>query len=191
MTWDFDGLQAEQPLAEIYNDIRETETQAVGGRWRALTRAHGQKVALKESDLHATMVSHISDTLVIIMVAAGCTKSYEEAYREFTQKFGERISNIVKMATRLNKAMGEEVTSADLWPTHAPTGEKFDETIMEDFEGQEGDQAGNAVLCSTALGLQRSEKVTQGDTVEFKTATLLKPKVALESVAEGLEREDV
>lgn len=24
MTWDFDGLQAEQPLAEIYNDIRET-----------------------------------------------------------------------------------------------------------------------------------------------------------------------
>lgn len=24
MTWDFDGLQAEQPLAEIYNDVRET-----------------------------------------------------------------------------------------------------------------------------------------------------------------------
>lgn len=26
MTWDFDGLQAEQPLAEIYSDIRETGT---------------------------------------------------------------------------------------------------------------------------------------------------------------------
>ena len=26
MTWDFDGLQAEQPLAEIYNDIRESGT---------------------------------------------------------------------------------------------------------------------------------------------------------------------
>ncbi|KAI9573201.1 hypothetical protein HD554DRAFT_2167482 [Boletus coccyginus] len=126
MTWDFDGLQAEQPLAEIYNDIRETEPQAVGGRWRALTRAHAQKVALQEADLHATMVAHISDTLVLIIVTAGCTKSYEEAYRTFTQKFGERISNIVKMASRLNKAMGEEVTSADLWPTNAASGDKFD-----------------------------------------------------------------
>ncbi|KAF9222353.1 hypothetical protein BS17DRAFT_783588 [Gyrodon lividus] len=190
MTWDYDGLQAEQPLAEIYNDIRETETQAVGGRWRALTRAHAQKMAMQEADLHATMVSHISDTLVVILVAAGCTKNYEEAYRHFTQKFGERISNIVKMASRLNKAMGEEVTSADLWPTHATTGEKFDGVTLEDFEGQDGNQDGKTVLCTTALGLQRSEKVAQGDTVEFKTATLLKPKVALDSVAEGLEREE-
>ncbi|KAH7883406.1 hypothetical protein F5I97DRAFT_1815960 [Phlebopus sp. FC_14] len=189
MTWDFDGLQAEQPLSEIYGDIRETETQAVGGRWRALTRAHAQKVALLEGDLHSTMVAHISDTLVIIMVAAGCTKTYEEAYREFAQKFGERISNIVKMAIRLNKAMGEEVTSADLWPTHAPAGEQFDGSNMEDFEGQEA-QNRNAVLCTTALGLQRSERVTVGENFEFKTTILLKPKVALESVAEGLERED-
>ncbi|KAF8557818.1 hypothetical protein OG21DRAFT_1504782 [Imleria badia] len=65
------------------------------------------------------MVAHISDTLVIILVAAGCTKSHEETYRIFTQKFGERISNIVKMSSRLNKAMGEEVASADLWPTNA------------------------------------------------------------------------
>jgi len=190
MTWDYDGLQAEQPLAEIYNDIRETETQAVGGRWRALTRAHAQKVAMQESDLHSTMVAHISDTLVVILVAAGCTKNYEEAYRHFTQKFGERISNIVKMASRLNKAMGEEVTSADLWPTHATTSEKFAGATMEDFEGQDENEDGKTVLCTTALGLQRSEKVTQGDTFEYKTATLLKPKVALDSVAEGLEREE-
>ncbi|KAF8840355.1 hypothetical protein BDN67DRAFT_903694 [Paxillus ammoniavirescens] len=190
MTWDYDGLQAEQPLAEIYNDIRETETQAVSGRWRALTRAHAQKVAMQESDLHSTMVAHISDTLVVILVAAGCTKNYEEAYRHFTQKFGERISNIVKMASRLNKAMGEEVTSADLWPSHATTGERFAGATMEDFEGQDENEDGKTVLCTTALGLQRSEKVTQGDTVEFKTATLLKPKVALDSVAEGLEREE-
>ena len=206
MTWDFDGLQAEQPLAEIYNDIRETgesflfesvtytddfsESQAVGGRWRALTRAHAQKVALQEADLHATMVAHISDTLVIILVAAGCTKSYEETYRLFTQKFGERISNIVKMASRLNKAMGEEVTSADLWPTNATSGDKYDSANLDDFETNGEDAEGKTVLCTTALGLQRSEKVVQGNVVEFKTTTLLKPKVAVESVADGLDRED-
>ncbi|KIK93918.1 hypothetical protein PAXRUDRAFT_33808 [Paxillus rubicundulus Ve08.2h10] len=190
MTWDYDGLQAEQPLAEIYNDIRETETQAVGGRWRALTRAHAQKVAMQETDLHSTMVAHISDTLVVILVAAGCTKNYEETYRHFTQKFGERISNIVKMSSRLNKAMGEDVTSADLWPTHATAGEKFAGATMQNFEGQDENEDGKTVLCTTALGLQRSEKSTQGDTAEFKTATLLKPKVALDSVAEGLEREE-
>lgn len=167
-----------------------TETQAVGGRWRALTRAHAQKVALQEGDLHATMVAHISDTLVIIVVAAGCTKSYEEAYRTFTQKFGERISNIVKMASRLNKAMGEEVTSADLWPINATSGEKFDSATMEDFESHGEDLDEKAILCTTALGLQRSEKVVRGDAVEFKVTTLLKPKVALESLADALERDE-
>ncbi|KAG9312277.1 hypothetical protein JVU11DRAFT_7582 [Chiua virens] len=190
MTWDFDGLQAEQPLAEIYNDIRETETQAVGGRWRALTRAHAQKVALQEADLHSTMVSHISDTLVIILVAAGCTKSYEDTYRTFTQKFGERVSNIVKMATRLNKAMGEEVTSADLWPINAASGDKFDKMLMDNFESSGHDSGENVVLCTTALGLQRSEKVVQGDVTDYKNTTLLKPKVALESVADMLDRDE-
>lgn len=190
MTWDFDGLQAEQQLSEIYNDIRSTETQAISGRWRALTRAHAQKVALQHDDLHSTMVTHISDTLVVIMVAAGCTKNYDDAYREFTQKFGERVSNIVKMAVRLNKIIGEEVTSADLWPTHGAAGEKFDGDSMEDFEGQ-SDQAGKPVLCTTALGLARSEKLAATDTAEFKYAVLKKPKVALESVADGLEREEV
>ncbi|KAG1747313.1 hypothetical protein EDB19DRAFT_1905479 [Suillus lakei] len=113
---------AEQPLAEIYNDVQETESQAVSGQWRALTRSHAQKVALQEADVHSTMVAHISETLVIVMIAAGCTKNYEHAYREFTMKFGERVSNIVRMAARLNRAMGEEVTSADLWPTHAAAG---------------------------------------------------------------------
>lgn len=188
MTWDFDGLQAEQPLAEIYGDVRETESQAVSGRWRALTRSHAQKVALLEADVHSTMVAHISDTLVIVMIAAGCTKNYDDAYREFTMKFGERVSNIVRMAARLNKAMGEEVTSADLWPTHAVAGERFDTESMKDFDEGSGAQSG-VVLCTTALGLQRSEKIGNGEGAESRTFTLAKPKVALEAIADGMERE--
>lgn len=137
------------------------------------------------------MVAHISDTLVIILVASGCTKNYEEAYRAFTQKFGERISNVVKMASRLNKAMGEEVTSADLWPINAPLGDTFSKTTLDNFETTTEDLEGKTILCTTALGLQRSEKVVQGDVVDFKTATLLKPKVALEFIADLLERDQV
>ncbi|KAI6046242.1 hypothetical protein EDC04DRAFT_2558036 [Pisolithus marmoratus] len=190
MTWDFDGLQAEQQLSEIYNDIRSTETQAISGRWRALTRRHAQKLVLQQDDLHSTLVTRISDTLITIMVAAGCTKSYEDVYREFTQKFGERVSNIVKMAVRLNKVIGEEVTSADLWPTHGTTGEKFNSETMEDLEDQ-SDQTEKPVLCTTALGLSRSEKVVLGDTTDFKFTVLKKTKVVLEPVADGLEREEV
>jgi hypothetical protein len=166
-----------------------TESQAVSGRWRALTRSHAQKLALQEADVHSTMVAHISDTLVIVMIAAGCTKNYEETYREFTMKFGERVSNIVRMAARLNRAMGEEVTSADLWPTHAAAGEKFETESMKDFDEGSGAQSG-VVLCTTALGLQRSEKVGNGEGAEYKTMTLAKPRVALEAIADGMEREE-
>jgi len=136
------------------------------------------------------MVAHISDTLVIVLVAAGCTKNYEGAYREFTMKFGERVSNIVRMAVRLNRAMGEEVTSADLWPTHAAAGEKFDTESMKDFDEGSGAQSG-VVLCTTALGLQRSEKVGNGESAEYKAMTLAKPRVALEAIADGMEREEI
>lgn len=165
-----------------------TESQAVSGRWRALTRSHAQKVALQETDVHSTMVAHISDTLVVVMIAAGCTKNYEDVYRDFTMKFGERVSNIVRMATRLNRAMGEEVTSADLWPTHAAAGERFDTESMKDFDEGSGAQSG-VVLCTTALGLQRSEKVGNGEGAENRMFTLAKPKVALEAIADGMERE--
>ncbi|KAH7929512.1 hypothetical protein BV22DRAFT_1029352 [Leucogyrophana mollusca] len=137
------------------------------------------------------MVAHVSDTLVVVMVSAGCTKNYEESYRNFTMKFGERVSNVVKMATRLNKAMGQEVTSADLWLTHAGAGEPFDATSMDDLDGPDGadKQQAGIVLCTTGLGLQRSEKVTKDDVVDFRNTPLLKPRVALESVAEGMERD--
>ncbi|KAG1869952.1 hypothetical protein F4604DRAFT_1583884 [Suillus subluteus] len=182
MTWDFDGLEAEQPLTEIYTEVRETESQEVSGRWRALTRSHAQRVA---PDVHSTMVAHINETLVNVMISAGCTKDFKDAYREFTIKFGERVSNIVRMAVRLNRAMGEEVTSADLWPIHAAAGERFDTESMKDFDEWSGAQSG-VVLCTTALGLQMSEKVGHEEDAVYKTLILVKPKVALEAIAEGM-----
>ncbi|KAF9234836.1 hypothetical protein BU15DRAFT_65387 [Melanogaster broomeanus] len=211
MTCDRDDLQAEKPLAEIYGDIRDTgEIQPQpnfesytdiaayrnrGSWWSTacIDTCHAQKMAMQETDLHATMVSHISNTLVNIIVAAGCTKNYEDAYRDFTQEFGKEVSNIVRMASRLKKAMGEEMTSADLWPLHAATGEKLDGATMENFDEQYGyyrNLDGETVLCTIALGLQRFEKVARGDTFEYKNTTLLKAKVALECLGDELEREE-
>ena len=48
---------------------------------------------------------------------------------------GEQVPHIVKIAIRLNKVMGEEVLSADLWPTVATVGKEFDSATMEDFAG--------------------------------------------------------
>lgn len=141
----------------------------------------------QQHELHSAMVKHICDILVATIVAGGCTKSYDGAYHQFKQSFGDQVANIVKMAVQLNKVVGEEVVSADLSPIEVTTGKEFDGATMEDFAGQGDHRAGELVLCTTALGLYRSEKVTVGDSIGLKNSLLKKPTVALESMADGLE----
>ncbi|EIW80578.1 hypothetical protein CONPUDRAFT_57412 [Coniophora puteana RWD-64-598 SS2] len=193
-TWDYDVLQAEQPLMEVYQNIRETENQAVAGRWRALTRAHAQKIAFREDAQHSTLlVTNLSEALVLVLVAAGCAGTYDETYKRIASAFGARISALVDMATRLNRAMGEEVTSADLWPAYIEFGTPFNGDDMRDMYAEDGDDAnaqeseGHVVLCTTELGLIRSEKAQVEGRPEFSTTHLVKAKVALESVVDGME----
>lgn len=144
----------------------------------------------QQHELQSTLVTRISDILVATIVAAGCTKSYDDAYHQFKQNFGDQVANIVKMAVQLNKVVGEEVVSADLQSCCAITGKGFGSATMEDFAGQNSQQAaGKLVLCTTSLGLYRSEKVTVGNRVELKDTILKKTTVALESMADGLERD--
>ncbi|EIW80591.1 hypothetical protein CONPUDRAFT_125407 [Coniophora puteana RWD-64-598 SS2] len=193
-TWDYDVLQAEQPLMEVYQNIRETENQAVAGRWRALTRAHAQKIAFREDAQHSTLlVTNLSEALVLVLVAAGCVCTYDETSKRIASAFGARISALVDMATRLNRAMGEEVTSADLWPAYIEFGTPFNGDDMRDMYAEDGDDAnaqeseGHVVLCTTELGLIRSEKAQVEGRPEFSTTHLVKAKVALESVVDGME----
>ena len=144
----------------------------------------------KMQELHSRLTDRLSITLVTIIIAAGCAKNHADAHRQFMQSVGEQVFNVVKMAVRLNKVMGEEVVSADLVPVSATAGNKFDSSTMEDFAGQVDQQAGKLVLCTTALGVYRSDKAMVGDSFELKTIVLKRPKVALESVADGLRRDD-
>ncbi|EIW80592.1 hypothetical protein CONPUDRAFT_166080 [Coniophora puteana RWD-64-598 SS2] len=185
-TWDYDVLQAEQPLMEVYQNIRETECQMVAGRWRALTRTHAQKVAFRE-DAHQTalLITNLTEALVLVLVAAGCVCTYDETSKRIASAFGARISALVDMATRLNRAMGAEVTSADLWPAYIDFGKVFNGDDMRGMHTEDGGaQKGQVVLCTTELGLIQSVK-TQED--EFETTILVKPKVALENVTNAVK----
>ena len=141
----------------------------------------------KRDELHSWITNMLSNTLVSIIITAGCAKNYADAHHQFMQSFGEQVFNVVKIAVRLNKVMGEDVVSTDLVPFSATAGNKFDSGTMEDFAGQAYQQAGKFVLCTTALGVYRSDKIMVGDSFELKTIILKRPKVALESVADGLK----
>jgi len=164
----------------------------VAGRWRALTRTHAQKIAFREDAQHSTLVTNLSEALVLVLVAAGCAGTYDEIYKRIASAFGTRISALVDMATRLNRGMGEEVTSADLWPAYIEFGTAFDRNDMSDAYAEGGDDAhdtrkGQVVLCTTELGLIRSEKVQVDGRPKFSTTHLVKAKVVLESVVDEME----
>jgi hypothetical protein len=102
------------------------------------------------------------------------------------------MSTVIGLIMRLRRALGEEITSGDLEVVWTPCNYEFDPVTMEDISGQEivqsgQDGKGDRVLCTTELGLQRSVRDgPKGGEGSWRTTNLLKSKVALESVAEGM-----
>lgn len=92
---------------------------------------------------------------------------------------------IVSTALHLNRIFGEEITSCDLGTVRVSTGSPFDPATAEDIGGEVGSRkAADVVLCTTEVGLIRTARDAKGAKVE--ETLLLKPKVALQSVAVGL-----
>ena len=84
------------------------------------------------------------------------------------------------------------VTSADLYVSWISSGVLFNAASMEDDGGQNimenrKDQQNDHVLCSAALGLERWVRAGS-DEISWQGTCLLKPKVTLESVTEGIPR---
>lgn len=97
---------------------------------------------------------------------------------------GEKIMAVVEIALRLNRMLGEEITTADIETTWVHSQESFDSMWMED---DYGDWRGNGhgavrVLCTTDLGLRRLVKAKNEN--GWEDTVLLKPKVALEEVGD-------
>jgi len=92
---------------------------------------------------------------------------------------------------RVNKIIGEDVTSGDLEILAVPPGTAFDPSSMEDVynEGALTRSGGTRVLCTTDLGLRKKVRVgTTGEREkQWAVIILLKPKVALESVVDIMD----
>lgn len=89
--------------------------------------------------------------------------------------------------------MGEDVTSGNLEVSSIPPSTPFDQSTMEDvYNENDQHRSGTGkpkVLCTTDLGLRKKTKVaTTGDKEkQWVITSLLKPKVALESIVDIMD----
>jgi len=190
LSWDFDDPHFDDFLKHIYMTVQHAEDQAISGRWRALTRTHVQSMLHGDSDVSLDLVPHIADTLVDVLLVAGLKSTHEQIHEVVMSTFGEKLTIVVRAALALNWVIGKDITSADLEPITVLWETEFDPALMEDVNGSDsggGLKVGvEHVLCTTDLGLQRVVKSKEEGEPVWQTNMLLKPKVALESMIEGL-----
>ena len=141
-----------------------------------------------DADVSSNLLPHIADSLVDVLLVAGLKATHQQILEEVVVRFGEKLMIVVRAALALNWVIGREITSADLEPTAVAHEAEFDSTVMEDVNGDGNLKAGvEHVLCTTDLGLQRVVRSSSKDGIPtWQTKVLLKPKVALESMIEGL-----
>ncbi|KAF8901880.1 hypothetical protein CPB84DRAFT_1776901 [Gymnopilus junonius] len=179
-SWAFESPDDEHMLSEIYARVRETEEQAVSGRWRQLTRSHLQRMLVQEPDLTTDMV----DACAKIFVVAGLKGIPSAVHERIMDKFGKTISRLMTQAQQLNKKIGEGVTSCDLEALYIAPDVAYNVSMMEDAlgtpAGKEEKDMHEKILCTTDLGLVRAEKIS-GRIGEWQESVLLKPKVMLHS----------
>ncbi|KAF9476873.1 hypothetical protein BDN70DRAFT_949660 [Pholiota conissans] len=182
-SWVFESPEDEHMLSEIYARVRETEEQAVSGRWRQLTRKHLQRMFAHNPDLSSDMLGAVAN----IFTTAGLKESPEMAYERIASRFAARVSVVMKLAVDLNKHIGEGITSCDLEALYIMPDVAFNPTTMEDALGASSspETLQETILCTTDLGLVRAEKIA-GSRGDWKESVLLKPKVVLYSGIAGI-----
>ena len=134
------------------------------------------------------MISGLGD----ILLTTGCTTPKSDITSALASKFAEKLSFLVSLAMRVNKIVGEDVTSGDFEVLAVPPATAFDVTTMEDSydDGRSAKARGSnmsKVLCATDLGLRKKTRVGMTGEKQWETMVLLKPKVALESVVEIMD----
>lgn len=153
-------------LHDIYRDIRKkyTDNHAVAGRWRSMTRERSKYGMVTETE--ENFYSRITEAVLNVLRIAGWSPA--DAKNILMQTFGKRVSAIVKAAMKLDRAIGEGITSQDLMVYTAHFDDHFDSNRMVDAYGnQKAD--GEAVACTCELGLKASD----GSNILLKTGIVL------------------
>ncbi|KAG8220565.1 hypothetical protein J3R82DRAFT_3298 [Butyriboletus roseoflavus] len=176
----------------IYQSVHEKEAQAIAGRWRALTRAHVPSTPFDNSQIAFQIATKIFSGLSDILLTAGCTAPKSDITSALSSKFAEKLSFLVSLAMRVNKIVGEDVTSGDFEVMAVLPATAFDLMTMDDSYDDGGsakarENTMSKVLCATDLGLRKKTRVGMTGEKQWETKVLLKPKVALESVMDIMD----
>ena len=132
------------------------------------------------------MATDMAHGFASIALTAGVKDSFDAIFERIMANFGERIGVVMKTAQRLNKGVGEGVTSCDLEAFYIAPNVLYSADTMADALGPTTTvNTGETILCTTDLGLVRAEKVS-GSIGDWHESVLLKPKVVLQSGLSGI-----
>ncbi|PBK65424.1 hypothetical protein ARMSODRAFT_1022233 [Armillaria solidipes] len=161
----------EEGWNEVYDRIRQSEKQAIAGKWRALTQR-----AIEPPSKHdeAEIETVIEETLANILTIAGFDPGDNKLAGTLVG------SGIAKKLVELRFCARQGVTSCEMEPVYVAPGLLFNSEVMEDALGR-GDlerQDGEMQICSTTeLGLAATEGWGEDNNTSLKI--LKKAKVIL------------
>jgi hypothetical protein len=130
------------------------------------------------------LVNNIVDWLVGVLVCAGWTGSFQQVRRGITTKFSGRLAVVARLALRLQKVIGQDVTSSDFEVVFVEHGVKFDPAVMDDAyaenpkkSGKKKDAKSEGILCTNELGLRRVVRELKEN--KLREIIVMRPKVVL------------
>ncbi|GBE79273.1 predicted protein [Sparassis crispa] len=183
-TWDFLNYTDKGPFGNVYASLNEKETQNVAGRWRVLTRSHIKSLLPKEPEVARRLQNLLIYNISEVLHTAGLRQRPQEMEEALERIHGEQMGSVIRLCLGLRTATGEHILSRDIETLVVEPGVSFDVEQMQDaFNGVDIEKGRTAVLCVTELGLRCVEKDGNG---KMHRTTLLKPKVALETMVREL-----
>ncbi|KAI0315430.1 hypothetical protein OF83DRAFT_1062081, partial [Amylostereum chailletii] len=176
--WHFGEDASHAYLDQIFLALAGQEPGAISGRWRVLTRQYSQ-VALSpaSSDPESTLVSRLISLLASVLLAAGLGSARARTEALIRDRTLAELTDVVRIALKVNKIVGEGITSGVIAPLVVARDTAFDAEAIDDAYSGDGEKG--AVLCTTSVGLKREVRA-EGQVKD--STVLVKPKVALVSV---------
>ncbi len=129
-----------------------------------MTRERSKYSVVTETE--ENFYSRVTEAVLNVLHIAGWSPA--DAKGTLIQIFGKRVSAIVMAAMKLDRAMGEGITSQDLVVYTARFDDHFDSNRMVDAYGNKKAD-GDAVACTCELGLTASD----GSNILLKTGVVL------------------
>ena len=162
------------------------------GKWKMLTRRY-MRALVNGADGMSSMTDHIIGALADVLLVSGANVYPQEMKSTVAARFGDKVAEIVTSSLAMQKATGEKVVSADMHIDCPIFDVKYADMEMEDVnDNSRRHVAGRTyanVLCTTELGLRRSEKHANGvqyGSEDITNIVMLKARVALRSLEDEL-----